>query len=157
MNSQNEAREIAKALLAAFSHREIRNFLYSNPMGVSIDDCREETVTDGGKMRVRFWLPHGGFADLASLLEKSGFDQEMIAEFLAHPECAQLSRLSGKEEDSMVLTLTRAPECMDRQHTENLLWRFLYLSGCRDLEELKNGILDAAEAANLLPLDPVLF
>ena len=150
-HSQDEAQAIAKALLSVFSHREIRNFLDSNPMEISIADCRQEIAAGGGQ--VLFWLPQGGFADLESLLEQSSFDQEMMDHFLAHPDCARLSWLFGREENLSVLTLTRSPELLENRHTENLLWGFLHLSGCRDLEALENGILDAAEAANLVPED----
>lgn len=56
-HSQDEAQAIAKALLSVFSHREIRNFLDSNPMEISIADCRQEIAAGGGQ--VLFWLPRG--------------------------------------------------------------------------------------------------
>ena len=66
--------------------------------------------------------------------------------------------MKNERETAMVVTLyADGGEELERTHLRNLLVQLMELTGCYDLETLRNGILDAAEAANLPPDFPILF
>ena len=126
---------LAEQLLSEFSRTELRTFLASSPMGVEMRDCSLGVHRLEGEEHLLAEVPDMGLVDLYPFFLRAGMPVENAEMYRRHPDGIRISQMKNERETAMVVTLY----------------------ACYDLETLRNGILDAAEAANLPPDFPILF
>ncbi len=149
---------LAEQLLSEFSRTELRTFLASSPMGVEMRDCSLGVHRLEGEEHLLAEVPDMGLVDLYPFFLRAGMPVENAEMYRRHPDGIRISQMKNERETAMVITLyADGGEELERTHLRNLLVQLMELTGCYDLETLRNGILDAAEAANLPPDFPILF
>ncbi len=149
---------LAEQLLSEFSRTELRTFLASSPMGVEMRDCSLGVHRLEGEEHLLAEVPDMGLVDLYPFFLRAGMPVENAEMYRRHPDGIRISQMKNERETAMVVTLyADGGEELERTHLRNQLVQLIEMTGCYDLETLRNGILDAAEAANLPPDFPILF
>ncbi|MGN1022448.1 MAG: hypothetical protein ACI4OJ_03030 [Lachnospiraceae bacterium] len=157
-NEEKMAVSLAGKLVSEFNLEEIRAFLASRPLGVEVVNGFIGIHRLDGEEHVVVEVPEMGALDIDPFLLQAGMPEEQEEALRLHPDRIRATQMRSKERCTMVVTLyPGSGESLERVHVRNVLTQLLEMSGCCDLEVLRNEILDAAEAANLPPGFPFLF
>lgn len=161
MESRKEqiAEDIAEQLFREFSEEEIQTFLRSHPMGAAVAEIPIENHSWNGEEHSIARFPGTGEADLMAALLGMGVPEATARACLEHRELIRITQITKDNTAVVVITLytKSCTDGLDRLHLRHVLCQLIVQTGCCDPEALRNGILDAAEAANLPPDFPLLF